>query len=229
MTIEGSVSHIIYRNEQNGYTVFLLSTEDDRLTAVGETDNINAGDKVEIDGEMIFHKNYGEQIAFTKIKKLIPVDDDSIIKYIENAKVKGIGEKTALRIVDRFGAETINIIRYQQDKLYEVKGLTAEKINGLHKYVSDQWERWNLINFLSKYGISVIIAGKIFDSLGITAIDIIKEDPYNLLNFIDNMEFKMIDKLGEKLNIEKTNSNRVKAGILYALSHIMRTRTYLYR
>ncbi len=221
MTLEGKVSHIIYRNEQNGYTVFVLNTEDDRFTAVGETENIHEGDKVEVEGEMSFHKNYGEQIVFKTITKLMPVDNDSIVKYIEGAKIKGLGEKTAERIVDRFGSETIEKIRYEQDKLMQVKGMTAEKITSLHKYIEDQWERWNLTNFLAKYGISIIMASKIYDTLGITAIEIIKEDPYNLLNFIDNIEFKMVDKLGENLNIDKTNENRVKAGIIYTLTHIM--------
>lgn len=228
MTLEGKVSHIIYRNEQNGYTVFILNTEDDRFTAVGETENIVEGDKVEVDGEMSFHKNYGEQIVFKTITKLMPVDNDSIIKYIEGAKIKSVGVKTAERIVERFGADTIEIIRYSQDKLMQVKGMTAEKITSLHKYISDQWERWNLTNFLSKYGISITIASKIYDKLGITALEIIKEDPYSLLNFIDNIEFKMVDKLGENLNISKTNENRVKAGLLYTLSYIMRTRAYVY-
>lgn len=228
MTLEGKVSHIIYRNEQNGYTVFILNTEDDRFTAVGETEDINEGDKVELDGEMSFHKNYGEQIVFKTITKLMPVDGDSIIKYIDNAKIKGIGEKTAERIVERFGADTVEVIRYEQDKLTQVKGMTAEKITGLHKYIEDQWERWNLTNFLAKYGISIIMASKIYDKLGITALEIIKEDPYSLLNFIDNIEFKMVDKLGQNLHISMTNENRVKAGILYTLSHIMRTGAHMY-
>lgn len=228
MTLEGKVSHIIYRNEQNGYTVFILNTDDDRFTAVGETENIHEGDKVEVDGEMSYHKNYGEQIVFKTITKLMPVDNDSIIKYIENAKIKGVGVKTAERIVERFGVDTVEVIRYEQDKLMQVKGMTAEKITALHTYIQDQWERWNLTNFLAKYGISIIMASKIFDVLGVTAVEIIKEDPYSLLNFIDNIEFKMVDKLGENLNIDKTNENRVKAGILYTLSHIMRTRAYMH-
>ncbi len=228
MTLEGKVLHIIYRNEQNGYTVFMLSTEDDRFTAVGETEDINVGDKVELDGEMSYHKNYGEQIVFKTITKLMPVDNDGIIKYIENAKIKGVGLKTAEKIVNRFGADTIDVIRYEQNKLMQIKGMTAEKTNGLHTYIEDQWERWNLTNFLAKYGISITMASKIFDKLGVTAVEFIREDPYSLLNFIDNLEFKMVDKLGQNLNIDKTNDNRIKAGILYALSHIMRTRSYVY-
>ena len=221
MKIEGKVTNIIYKNENNGYTVLILDTEDDYITAVGETCNIDEGDQVEVDGELIYHKNYGEQLAFKSIVKKMPKDTDALIKYIANAKIKGVGNKTAEKMVQLFGENVVDIMRYEPERLTEIKGINEEKAINISEYIKAEWERWNLTNFLSKYGIQITVASKIYDSLGIQAIDIIKENPYALLEFVSTLDFKMVDTLGKNLNISEDNEDRVKAGVIYVLSTML--------
>lgn len=222
MLLKGKVSTIIYRNETNGYTVLLFKSDGEYITAVGETDQVEVGDKLELEGEIIYHKSYGEQFAFSKITKLLPSDTDAVIKYISNGIIKGLGKKTAEKIVKTFGDETINTIRYNPDKLLDIKGMNEDKAYGLSKYINDEWEKWNLTNFLAKYSIGINTSMRIYNELGIEAINIIKKNPYTLIEFVKNLEFKTIDKLAVGLQIPKNDENRLKSGIIYCLKLIMR-------
>ncbi|MDD4375445.1 MAG: ATP-dependent RecD-like DNA helicase [Clostridia bacterium] len=221
MKLEGKITNIIYKNESNGYTVMLINTEDDYITVVGETAGVEEGDTVELEGELIYHKTYGEQLAFTNINKVLPKDTDALIKYIANSDIKGVGVKTAEKMVDLFGDNVIEVVKNEPYKLTQIKGINEEKAYAISEYINDEWEKWNCVNFLSKYGVSITIASKIYDSLGLGAIDIIKENPYALLDFVSALNFKIVDELGKNLNIKYNNEDRVKSGILYALYEIM--------
>ena len=222
MKVEGKVSTIIYRNEKNGYTVFVLDSEDDGyITAVGETCNIEKGDTVEVEGDITYHKSYGEQLAFKSITKVMPKDTDALIEYIAKSEVKGVGTKTAEKIVSVFGSDVFNVIKNKPYELTRVKGITEEKALAICEYVNNEWERWNLTSFLAGFGVSITIASKIYDTLGIGAIDIIKENPYSLLEFVASISFKVVDELGKNLQIDSTNEARLKAGVMYSLNEIM--------
>lgn len=221
MKAVGKVSHIIYKNEKNGYTVFVLDSEDGYITAVGETCNIDEGDNVELEGEIVYHKSYGEQIAFKTITKVMPKDTETLIEYIAKADIKGVGQKTAEKLVTFFGEDIFDVIKNKPYELTKVKGINEEKALNICEYINKEWERWNLTSFLAGFGVPITIANKIYENLGINAIDIIKENPYSLLEFVSNIGFKVVDELGSKLNIDKCNESRLKAGILYALNEIM--------
>ncbi len=221
MKAVGKVSTIIYKNEKNGYTVFVLDSEDGYITAVGETCNIEEGDTVEVEGDITYHKNYGEQLAFKYISKVMPEDTDTLIEYIAKSDIKGVGIKTAEKIVTFFGDDVFDVIKNRPYDLVKVKGINEEKALAISEYINEEWERWNLTSFLARYGVSITISNKIYDTLGINAINIIKENPYALLDFINNISFKVVDELGKKLNIDNSNESRLKAGILFCLNEIM--------
>ncbi len=222
MKAEGKISTIIYRNEKNGYTVFILDSEDDGyITAVGETCNIQEGDYVELDGDITYHKSYGEQLAFKSITKIMPKDTETLAEYIAKSDVKGVGIKTAEKLVSYFGNDIFDIIKNRPYEMTKVKGINEEKALAISEYINSEWERWNLTSFLAGYGVSITVANKIYDNLGINAIDIIKENPYSLLDFIASIGFKTVDELGKRLNIDNTNEARLKAGILFCINEIM--------
>ena len=222
MQLNGKISNIIYHNEKNGYTVMLLKTEEDYITVVGDGTGVEIGDTVNIDGGFTYHKTYGEQFAFTKLEKELPADSESLVTYIANSEVKGVGEKTAQRIIKKFGDDALEVIRHKPDLLLDVKGMNETRAEQLSEYINNEWERWNLTSFLSKNNIGLKMAMKIYDALGIEAINIIKENPYALMEFISSLDFKTVDKLACNLNIDKTSDDRIKGGIIYLLGFFIR-------
>ena len=220
MKIEGKVATIIFRNETNFWTVMLLKKDKGYITAVGETQDLEVGDLLELEGEEGYHKVYGEQFKFSTYKKILPKTDTALIQYIAD-NVKGIGKKTAKNIVDCFGENTTNVIRFEPQKLEKVKGLNSNKIDELNHFFSEEWEKWNTIEYLSNFGISVVTANKIYQILGSDTIDIIKENPYSLTTFIKRLEFKVVDEIGRMLGISLDNEDRVDTGLVYAMNKII--------
>ena len=219
MVLEGKVATVIYKNETNAYTVLLIKTDNEYVNAVGQTDEVEVGDQIEIDGEYVNHKVYGRQFKFNTYTKVMPKDEMSLIQYIAD-NLKGIGKKTAQNIVDKFGDDTVNIIRYSKDKLKNIKGLNEDKINSLSEFFNTQWEKWNTISYLSKFSISVVTANHIYETLGPDTINIVKQDPYSILDFVRSLNFKDVDQIGQKLGIAFDNDSRIGSGIIYALEKI---------
>ncbi len=219
MKIEGKVETIIYKNETNSWTVLLVKTTDEYITAVGETENIEVGDEVELDGVEDTHKVYGSQFKFSTYKKLLPKTSSALIQYIAD-NVKGIGKKTAKNIIDTFGDDTVNIVRFNKSKLIGIKGLNEEKIDDLSNFFNEEYEKWNCVEYLSNFGISVITANKIYQALGQDTIKVINENPYSLLKFVKTLEFKVVDEIGKKIGLSLDNEDRIDSGIIYALNQI---------
>lgn len=217
MKIKGKVSTIIFKNDTNGWTVILLKQEDGYITAVGETDGLEIDDEIELNGEFTSHKVYGEQFKFDSYIKVMPHTNLALIEYIAN-NISGVGKKTAQKIVDTFGDETIDIIRFYPSKLEGIKGLNSEKIFNMSNFFNEEWDKWNVIEYLTSFSISVVKATKIYKMLGTDTIDIIKENPYSLLNFVNTLDFKLVDDIGKKQNIPLTHEARLEAGILYCLT-----------
>lgn len=219
MKIVGKVSTIIYKNDTNAYTVILLKVDSDYVTAVGETHELEVGDELELEGVFDKHKTYGEQFKFSTYSKVMPKDNATLIQYIAD-NIKGIGKKTARSIVEQFGEETVDVIRFSSDKLNEIKGLNEEKIHAMAEFFNTEWEKWNIIQYLSGFNISVVMANKIYQNLGKDTITIVKENPYSLLDFVKTLDFKTVDQIGQQLGLASDSEDRVSSGIIYALSQI---------
>ncbi len=219
MKLTGKVVQIIYKNELNSWTVLLVKAESKYITVVGETEDIEISDTLEFEGNYTTHKVYGDQFKFTTYVKTMPRDEETLITYIAE-NIKGIGKKTAKKIISEFGNETIDIIRYSPSKLEQIKGLNSEKIILMSDFFNQEWEKWNVINFLGSYGISVVVANNIYKVLGKDTIDFVNKNPYSLLEFVKTLDFKTIDSIGMNLGIDKTNYARIDAGIIYLLTEI---------
>lgn len=219
MKIEGKVATIIFKNPTNSWTVILLKRGKGYITAVGETQDLEVGDELELDGEETTHKIYGEQFRFTTYKKVLPKTESALIEYIAD-NVKGVGKKTASLIIGLFGEDAVDVIRYTPSKLNEIKGLNEAKIYELNRFFNEEWEKWNIIEYLTGFNISVVTANKIYQTLGTDTITIVKQNPYSLMSFVKKLDFKTVDEIGKNLGINLDSEERVDTGIIYAINKI---------
>lgn len=220
MEIEGQISEIIYQNEINSYTVAVLETEEETVTIVGYLPFINIGDTLKLFGKFVKHQDYGEQFKVDTFEKVMPETLEALEKYLANGTIKGVGPATAKKIIDTFGDDTINIFKFEPKKLARIKGITEEKALQMSEEFMENWELWQIVGFLEKFGIGVTSARTIYKQLGISAIDEIESNPYILVDIIKNVDFKKIDKSALELGVALNNSKRVKSGIKYSLMKI---------
>ena len=218
--IEGVLSEIIYQNEVNGYTVGVIETEDEQITVVGYLPFIKKGDTLKITGKFVEHKDYGEQFKIETFEKLMPQTLSALEKYLANGNIKGIGPATATKIIKKFGEETIHVLKFEPEKLAQIKGISKDKAVEISESFVENWEVWQIVGFLERFVIGAENAKKVYDMLGANAIAEIEADPYILIDISRGVDFKQIDQMAIKLGIERENQKRVKSGIKYALIKI---------
>jgi len=218
--IEGVLAEIIYQNEVNSYVVGILETEYEQITVVGYLPFINKGDSLKLTGKFVEHKDYGEQFKIETFEKQMPQTLAALEAYLASGNVKGVGPATATKIIDTFGEETIHVLKYEPHKLERIKGISKNKAIEMSESFVENWEVWQIVGFLERFGIGAESAKKVYDLLGINAIVEIEANPYILIDISRGVDFKQIDEMAIKLGIEKENQKRVKSGIKYALIKI---------
>lgn len=216
MKINGKVATIIFKSDKTSWTVLLLKTGEEYVTAVGDTYDIEIDEELELDGEEVTHKVYGKQFKFSTYRKILPKSDIALIAYIAD-NIKGVGKKTASNIVNSFKDETVEVIRFSPEKLKGIKGLNDTKISDLNLFFNEEWEKWNTIEYLSNFNISVVVASKIYEILGKETIEIVNENPYSLIGFVKTLDFEVVDQIGQKMGISLDNEDRIDMGIIYIL------------
>ena len=218
--IEGILTEIIYQNEVNGYLVGVFETEEEQITVVGYLPFINKGDSLKITGKFVEHKDYGEQFKIETFEKLMPQTLAALETYLASGNVKGVGPATATKIIDTFGEDTIHILKYEPEKLARIKGISKNKALEMSESFIENWEVWQIVGFLERFGIGAENAKKVYDLLGINAIAEIEANPYILIDISRGVDFKQIDQMAMELGVERENQKRVKSGIKYALIKI---------
>ena len=182
MEIIGEIQDIIYRNEINGYTIASFETDEELTTVVGYLPFVNAGDTLKLIGKFVEHKEYGRQFKIDTFDKMMPQTMQALERYLSNGNIKGIGVALAKRIIKKFGEETIHVFRYEPEKLSEVKGISKIKAQEISESFIENWEVWQIVGFLEKFGLGVEYAKKIFDLFGTKAIEEIESNPYILID-----------------------------------------------
>ena len=218
--IEGVLTEVIYQNEVNSYLVGILETEEEQITVVGYLPFIRKGDSLKVVGKFVEHKEYGEQFKIETFEKLMPKTLGALETYLANGDIKGVGPATASKIVNKFREETIHVLKYEPQKLAQIKGITKDKATEISESFIENWEVWQIVGFLERFGIGAESAKKVYDLLGIDAISEIEANPYILIDISRGVDFKQIDQMAIKLGVEKENQKRVKSGIKYALIKI---------
>lgn len=221
MELSGKVTNIIYYNDKNGYTIFLLKTEKKTETCVGYVPYINVKDVLQLQGDFVTHSIYGNQFKIETFEKIVPTSEEELLDYLSSGAIKGLGEKTAKRIIQEFGKESIEIIKADPERLANIKGISLDKALQLQETVNSDWYFLQLVKFLNGYSIGVKNAKKIFQEWGENSIDLINENPYSIVDIVDGVEFGVIDKIASELNFEKDNVNRIASGVKYCLSNTL--------
>lgn len=216
-TVTGYVGHIVFRNEENGYTVFHLENDDGEVTCVGNFNFINEGEMLELTGEYVNHNVYGTQLKVASHVVKEPEDLVSIERYLGSGAVKGVGAALAGRIVRKFKEDTFRIIEEEPERLAEVKGISERKAREIAEQVEGKKDMRKAMIYLQKYGISTRLAAKIYQYYGMRVYKVLEENPYQLADNIEGVGFKTADEIAARIGIHTDSDYRIKSGLFYTL------------
>lgn len=219
MEVEGIIENVIFNNEDNGYKVMKLDTTDGEIIAVGIVPNVVVGDSLKIDGDFVYHNKYGEQISVKSYEVVTGTSIVSIEKYLSSRVLPHIGKKMAKRIVDRFGTDTLDILRTNPARLMEVEGIGKKKYKDIYEALEEEIKVQDIIIFLQGLGISMGQSQKIIKEYGDDTIATIKTNPYQLINDIWGIGFKTADDIALKNDIDRKSPFRIKAAFKYYLQN----------
>ena len=217
MTIKGIIQEIIFRNNDNGYTVATLESNNEIITCVGKFPQISEGECVELDGSFTKHNRYGEQFNVTKTKIAKPTTKDGIVKYLSSGLIRGVGPVTALSIVNYFGEATLDVIEFNPSRLSEVRGISVKKAEEIGEAFNEIKKMQNSVMLMQEYNISTGLAVKIYNTYFDKTEYILKENPYKLCEDVDGIGFYTADKIAQKMGISELSEFRFRAGILHVL------------
>ena len=245
MELQGEITEIIYKNELNSYCIAVLEIDkdiinknkkedsdqryisdefgnidnlDEETTIVGYLPFVNVGDTLKVIGKFVEHQEYGRQFKVDTFEKQMPQTTKALERYLANCGIKGIGPATARNIVETFGEDTINVFKFEPTKLAQIKGITKDKALEIANTFIENWEIWQLVGFLDKFGIGPQSAEKIFKALGVNAMEEIEANPYILIDLVNKVNFEQIDKMALGMGIEYNNEKRIRSGIKHALN-----------
>ena len=217
-TVTGYIDHIIFRNDQNGYTVMVLKqTGEEELTCVGTFPDISQGATIEASGNYIHHPVYGKQFQIASFTEKMPEDSLAMERYLGSGAIKGIGAALAARIVRRFGEDTLRIVEEEPERLAEIKGISEKKAREIAAQVTEKADMRRAMIFLQKYGISLNLGAKIYQKYGQSLYNVLQENPYRLAEDISGVGFKIADEIAGRIGIQADSDYRIRSGMLYVL------------
>ena len=219
LELRGSVEDVIFRNNQNGYSVLTLYCDGIAATAVGIMTDVNIGDDLKLIGVWKTHPGYGEQFAFQYYEHEMPSTASSILKYLSSGAVKGIGRATAKRLVETFGENTLEIMQKQPERLEEIRGISHEKALAISAEIRRIFGMKEVMLYLEKYHISALEAVRIWKNFGDSSITMIEENPYVLCDEAISVPFERADAIAAAMNRPEDDLCRIRAGIVYIISY----------
>lgn len=218
--ITGSVAAIIFRNEENGYTVLRLETDDmGEVTLTGCMPGVMPGEMLEASGRWTKHSSYGEQFKVEAVHRHMPVGEKAVFEYLSSRAIKGIGPRTAKLIVDHFGANALKVIEEEPLRLTELKGFTEKRALAIHDGFLQQAGMRVLLDFLGEFNLSLNLAMPLYRRFGYAAPDIVRDNPYILADADLGLDFSVADELAIQLGAEGRDPQRIEAGLLFELRH----------
>lgn len=213
----GTVEDIIYRNEENLYSVFLLDADDGLVTVVGQIFDLNKGDILAVTGDLVFHKDYGEQIKLNSYKKVMPSSLSQIEKYLSSGIISNIGKKRAKEIVKKFGDDTLRIMTEEPEKLLKISGIGKKTLKKIHDSIIKANSSREVSIYLQKFNLGNKLSYQIYAKYKENTKALIEENPYQLIDDIKGIGFNIADKIALHIGIKKDSSFRITAGAEYLL------------
>lgn len=226
--IDGLVEKIIYRNDENAWTVALVTTEDGSLTVTGNAIKIEIGKEYTFEGDFFVHKKFGEQFSFKNLNEHIPTSKDGIIKYLSSGLIPFIGRRMAETIYKKFGDETLLILDKEPEKLLQIHGIGAKKFEKISEYLKANKEASKVMYELYGYGISPSAAFKIYTLYANETLNVIRENPYRIADEIKGIGFKTADSIALKLGYKKDSKERIISALKWTINYAVNDgHTYL--
>ena len=218
-TVTGYIDHVIFRNDDNGYTVMVLKglEEEKELTCVGTFPAITQGASIEAMGNYITHPVYGKQFQISSYVEKMPEDALAMERYLGSGAIKGIGAALAARIVRRFGNDTMRIVEEEPERLAEIKGISEKKALEIAEQMTEKADMRRAMVFLQKYGISLNLGAKIYQKYGQSVYGVLQENPYRLAEDISGVGFRIADEIASRIGIHTDSDYRIRSGMLYTL------------
>jgi len=218
--LSGSVDHVIYYNEENGYAVIRIIGEDDRgVIAVGSLPCVGAGEELSLSGSWTQHPSYGRQFVISSAERRMPASESAMLAYLSSGNVSGIGPVTAARVIEKYSAEAFDIIENYPDKLSEVRGLTRAKAEKIRESFRRQLGIRRLMEFLVANGIPAGVAMRLYKWYGAEALRYVSDNPYILVDANFGVDFSLADTLAGRLGFASASEKRLEAGVLYELEY----------
>lgn len=216
--LDGFVDGIVYKNEENGYTVAKINIKTQIVVAVGNFPYIKEGEHLKLTGNWIVHKQFGKQFSVTNCEEILPTTIEGIEKYLTSGIIKGIGPVTARRIVNYFGEKSLEILDNNIDRLKEIEGIGQKKFEIIKQSYFEHYDLRNIIMYLQEFGLTQGQCMKIYRTLGKESINKIKQDPYMLCREIKGIGFSIADKIANQIGIDRNSESRIKSGIDFVIS-----------
>lgn len=228
-TLRGTVESVVFRNEQNGYTVFELACDRQLVTVVGTLPPISQGETFTVRGEWGEHPNYGRQFKAETFEQELPADESAMLRYLSSGAVKGIGAALAGRIVQAFGADTLEVLEHDPERLArEVKGVSLQRAQQMSEAYNAQFGVRSCMLFLQQYGVTAAQAIRIWKRFGVQATDLVRRNPYILCESGLWIGFEKADDIALRLGIGKEDGFRIRAGMAHILRHNLYTAGHTY-
>lgn len=218
--VDGTVSAVVFRNEENGYTVLRMDTgTPEELTVVGCMPGVSPGEGLTIHGTWERHSTYGQQLRACLVERRTPVGERAIFEYLSSGAVKGIGAATARRMVDEFGEEALTVLEEHPEELTKLRGITRKRALAMGEAFRLQMSMRRLMDFLSQHALPLQAAMPLYRKFGNLALEAVRDNPYFLTDETVGVPFAMADQLALELGIPPDSPVRLRAGLLFELRH----------
>ena len=218
-SLEGTVEHIVFRNSENGWTVMDLDIGEELMKVVGVFPAVSAGEYLKLRGEYVEHRQFGRQFRAEYCERFLPTDTASILRYLSSGAVKGIGPTTAVRIVTKFGNESLDILENHPERLAEIKGISRDKAKKMGESFAEQFGLREVMVAFAQYQLTPSEAIRCWKRFGNRAVDTIRENPYALCDAGVRISFERIDQICTAQGRPFDDEERLQAGLLYVLRH----------